>query len=84
MYTVGMKMGTSQYCSITRTQLVNALTSSSVFVYDSLIFIATSWAFMRNSHSDVSVKNGIRVMVFGRYLPAFSKSILRDGQAYYL
>jgi hypothetical protein len=33
---------------------------------------------------DVNMKNGIKVMVLGKHLPAFSKSILRDGQFYYL
>jgi len=57
---------------------------SSVFIHDGLIFMAASWAFMRNSFSDVNVTNSIKVMVFGRNLPAFSKSILQNGQAYFL
>jgi hypothetical protein len=83
--TIGVNIGTTKYCSFyLRTNLVNLLTSSSVFVHDGLIFIATSWAFMRNSFSDVNLENGIRVMVFGGNLPAFSKFILRDGQVYFL
>lgn len=82
--TVGASIKNTMYCLNTRSKLANSLTSSSVFIHDMLIFIATSWAFMRNSYSDVNVKNGIRVMVFGKDLPAFSRSILQDGQAYFL
>jgi len=53
-------------------------------MHETLVFVATSWAFMRRSYVDVNVKNGVSVMILGRHLPAFSKSILHDGQAYYL
>jgi hypothetical protein len=83
--TSGANIGTTKYCFLQhRTNLANLLTSASVFIHDSLVFIATSWAFMRISFSNVNVKNGIGVMVFGRNLTPFSKSILRDGQAYFL
>jgi hypothetical protein len=80
---IGAK-GTTKDCVDNRTEVATLLTFLPVFVHDGLIFIATSWALMRVSYSDLNVKRGIGVMVFGRHLPAFSKSILRDGQAYYL
>lgn len=83
--TIGVNIGATKYCLLhLRTDLDNLLTSSSVFVHDGLVFIATSWAFMMNSFSDINVENGIRVMVLGKNLPAFSRTILRDGQAYFL
>ena len=82
--TYGGNIGTTKYCLVLRTKMVNMLTSSSVFIHDLLIFIATSWGFMRNSYSDVNVENSIRVMIFGMELPAFSKSMLRNGQVYFL
>jgi hypothetical protein len=74
-------IGTTMFCLNLRTNLANALTSSSVFIFNLLIFIATSWTLMRNSYANVTIKNSIRVMVFGRALPAFST---RDEQAYFL
>src|SRR5260221_12305696 len=79
----GARIGNTKYCFDSRTRLADVLSSSSILIHDTLIFIAMSCAFMRISYSDPNVKNSIRVLVFGRYLPAFSKSVLRDGQAYY-
>ena len=80
----GRNFGSTKYCYQKLTDPTNALTSFSPFIHDSLIFLATSWAFMRNSYSGLCIKNIFRVAVLGRELPPFSKSILRDGQAYYL
>ena len=80
---IGVK-GSPKDCVDSRTEVATVLSFLPVFVHDGLIFIATSWALMRVSYPDVNVKRGFGVMVFGRHLPAFSKSILRDGQAYYL
>jgi len=82
--TTGGYIGSTMFCVNLRKNLAVALTASSVFILDLLIFMATSWALMRNSYADVTIKNSIKVMVFGRALPAFSQSILRDGQAYFL
>jgi hypothetical protein len=82
--TRALKIGTTKHCSDGKTELARLLASFSVVIHDSLIFLATSWALMRNSYSDISMKGSVRVMFLGRHLPAFSKSILRDGQAYYL
>jgi hypothetical protein len=53
-------------------------------VNDTLIFFATSWAIFMNVYVETSIKNGFDVMVLGRHVPAFSRSILQNGQAYYL
>ena len=82
--TFGRNIGSTKHCLVYKAKLASLLTPSSVFVHDTLIFIATSWGFMRNSYSDVNVENSIRVMIFGKHLPAFSKCILRNGQAYFL
>ena len=80
----GIHVSTTKYCYQTLTHLALALTSIPPFIHDSLIFMATSWGFMRNSYSDLCVKSMFRIVLSGKELPPFSKSILRDGQAYYL
>jgi len=80
----GISIGTTKYCDHGLTGLANALSLFCPFIHDSFLFGATSLALVRNSHSGDTVKNGIRVMVFGRDLPAFSRAMLREGQAYYL
>src|SRR5258707_3995113 len=55
--TVGKSIGTTKYCYQDISHLAHALSSFCPFVHDSLIFVATSWAFTRNSYSHVSFKN---------------------------
>ena len=53
-------------------------------INDTLTFLAVTWRLFRNSYVRNTLKNGIRLLVFGDYLPVFSKVLLQDGQAYYL
>ena len=53
-------------------------------INDTLTFLAVTWWLFRNSYVRRTLKNGIRLLVFGDYLPVFSKILLQDGQAYYL
>ena len=55
-------------------------------INDTVVFVAISWRLSRNSYdsSSYTLNGGIRLLIFGDYLPVFSKVILQDGQAYYL
>ena len=53
-------------------------------INDTLIFIAVTWRLSRNSYDPDTIGNGVRTLIFGDYLPVFSKALLHDGQAYYL
>ena len=81
---IGFNIGPTKYCHGRKTKIANTLSIFFPFLHDSLIFVATSWALMRNSYADINKKNGFEIMVLGRHLPTFSKSILHDGQFYYL
>ncbi|PPQ98316.1 hypothetical protein CVT26_013635 [Gymnopilus dilepis] len=77
-------LGNTNYC-------INGRPPSYIFavctvhlVNDVLVFLATSWKLMQMTHTEQNVRNGVRVMLFGDYLPAFSRSILKDGQLYFL
>ena len=61
-----------------------ALTTIIPLINDTLVFLAISWRLSRNSYEPYTVESGIRFLVFGDYLPVFSKALLRSGQAYYL
>jgi len=56
------------------------------FVNDTLIFVAITMRFAGSQGTSYAPRRGswIRVVLFGEYLPHFSKAMLRDGQAYYL
>ena len=53
-------------------------------INDTLAFLAISWRLYRNSYDPYTFQGGVRFLIFGDYLPAFSKALLQDGQAYYL
>ena len=53
-------------------------------INDSFVFLAISWRLTRNAYDQYTLENGIRFLIFGDYLPVFSKVLLKDGQAYYL
>ena len=55
-------------------------------INDTLVFLAITWRLSRNSYEPgpYTLKSGIRFLIFGDYLPVFSKALFRDGQAYYL
>ena len=61
-----------------------ALTTITPLINDTLVFLAITWRLFRNSYARPTLKSGFRFLVFGDYLPAFSRALLRDGQAYYL
>ncbi|KDR73141.1 hypothetical protein GALMADRAFT_722177 [Galerina marginata CBS 339.88] len=80
----GAYIGTTQYCI--HSQLEPYVTAACIvpFLNDILIFLATSWKLFQNAHAAMNIKNGVRIMIFGDYLPALSRGILKDGQAYFL
>ena len=61
-----------------------AATTIIPLINDTLAFIAISWRLSRNSYDPHTLESGIRMLIFGDYLPLFSKVLLQDGQAYYL
>jgi hypothetical protein len=60
-----------------------AVSSIIPLINDTLVFLAISWRLSRNAYP-LESGIGVRVFIFGEYLPLFSKVLLRDGQAYYL
>ena len=53
-------------------------------INDTLIFLAITWSLSRNSYEPYTLKNGVKISIFGDHLPVFSQVLLQDGQAYYL
>lgn len=52
---------------------------------DIIIFLAITWKLVQTSNQeDLSPRKGLVIAIFGRRLPSFSKTLLRDGQAYFL
>ncbi|KAF8914439.1 hypothetical protein CPB84DRAFT_1669070 [Gymnopilus junonius] len=77
-------IGPTGYCFISNIARYVGSSSMIFAINDTLVFCACTWRLMRNSYIEPDMKNGISIMVFGRHLPAFSRALLQDGQAYYL
>jgi len=77
-------IGTTNYCTNEAVKDYVALSGFIPFMNDTLIFFAITWRLMRTSYADQSVMNDFKTALFGKHLPAFSRGLLQDGQAYYL
>ena len=77
-------LGTTHYC--TNGSMDEYVVASGVIplVNDTLIFVAMTWRLVRGSRRGSIRTGGLWSFIFGRHLPAFSRSLLQDGQAYYL
>ena len=80
----GANIGPSRYCTTVGIKPYAAAGTITPLVNDSIVFFAISFRLSGNSWARRTLKNGVRVIVFGDYLPAFSKSMLQDGQVYFL
>lgn len=81
--TAGHK-GSTRYC--VNKYYAGYVASSAIapLVNDTLVFLAISWRLMQNALVGYDRNFCIWSMVSGRYMPAFSQALLRDGQVYYL
>ena len=61
-----------------------AATTIIPLINDTLVFLGISWRLSRNSYYPDTLESGLRLLIFGDYLPVFSRALLLDGQAYYL
>lgn len=80
----GVNLASTRYC-IDGTVKPYVTTATIIpLINDTFVFLAITWRLSRNSFARPTLKDGLRVWLFGDYLPIFSKAMLQDGQAYYL
>jgi hypothetical protein len=80
----GTNLDSTRYC-IDGTVKPYVTTATIIpLINDTLVFFAITWRLSCNSFARPTLKDGLRVWIFGDYLPIFSKAMLQDGQAYYL
>ena len=77
-------LGLTKYCTNGQLKLFVQITTIIPVINDTLVFLAISWRLYSNSYARPTLRNGLQVLIFGHYLPRFSKAMLQDGQAYYL
>jgi hypothetical protein len=80
----GINIGPTPDCITGGIKSYGAAGAITPLINDGIVFFAISLPLWRNSWASRTIKNGVRVMVFGDYLPVFSKSMLQEGQIYFL
>ncbi|PPQ64454.1 hypothetical protein CVT24_008464 [Panaeolus cyanescens] len=83
----GVNIGPTEYCATDRFENYVAAAVIVPLVYDTMVFVAISWRLMKEflvEDPAIHTISGVKALVFGDYLPAFSRSLLQDGQVYYL
>ncbi|KDR73856.1 hypothetical protein GALMADRAFT_71553 [Galerina marginata CBS 339.88] len=81
----GYNIGPTRHCSGGTLKPIVSSIAFGVLVNDSLIFVAISFRLMQIAQpEEMKLKEVLKAVVFGNNLPAFSRALLRDGQAYYL
>jgi hypothetical protein len=80
----GENIGPTPYCITGEIKLYSTAGAITPLINDTIMFFAISWRLWTNTWARRTVKNGFRAMVFGEYLPAFTRSLLQDGQIYFL
>ena len=48
-----------------------------LLINDTLVFMAVMVGLVKNTHLEPTLKEGIRVVMYGNYLPAFSRAIIK-------
>ena len=80
----GVNIGPTSYCLIGGLQAYAVSGVITPLINGTIVFFAISWRLWHNTWARRTIKNGVRVMIFGDYLPTFSRSMLQDGQVYFL
>jgi hypothetical protein len=80
----GVNIGPTSYCIDGEVESYVTAATIIPLINDTLVFLAISWRLFTNSYARPTFKDGLRVLIFGDYMPMFSKAMLHDGQAYYL
>ena len=84
MGVTGVQVPFTNYCFVVKSEVSWILTATGPILHDTLVFCATSWAFISHSYPRAKWRAMLGIVVRGDDLPPLSRSILRDGQAYFL
>jgi hypothetical protein len=80
----GINIGPTPYCITGVIKTYTVAATITPLINDGIMFFAISWRLCHNTLARRTVENSVRTMVFGDHLPVFSRSMLQDGQIYFL
>ncbi|KAH0581337.1 hypothetical protein H2248_012429 [Termitomyces sp. 'cryptogamus'] len=79
----GFHLGPTRYCISTEFKPYASAAPIAFTVNDTFVFFAISWRLL-SSGTLRCEKLDMKSLMLGKYLPAFSRALLQDGQVYYL
>ncbi|KAJ7854643.1 hypothetical protein B0H13DRAFT_2578790 [Mycena leptocephala] len=82
--TAGINIGPTPYCFIAELAPYIAVAPITRIIFDTAVFVATSYRLIDNNYIDYFWRAKFRVFLTGGSLPSFSRSLLADGQMYYI
>ncbi|KZT12693.1 uncharacterized protein LAESUDRAFT_668555 [Laetiporus sulphureus 93-53] len=77
-------IGPTPYCLNASLKAYVSAAGITPLIHDTLVFLAISFRLVMNAHGDDRLTTRVRTFWSGKYLPAISKALLQDGQAYYI
>ncbi|KAJ7441652.1 hypothetical protein B0H11DRAFT_2095864 [Mycena galericulata] len=77
-------IGPTQYCLVSKLAPYVGASAIMVTVYDTAVFFAISYRLLTNTYVVHSPRELMKALFSGAYLPSFSRSLLVDGQLYYM
>ena len=81
----GVNLGPTRRCLTGVIRFYSVAGTITPLINDTIVFFAISWRLCYNNNwGRPTVRNGVRMVIFGDHLPGFSKSLLQDGQIYFL
>jgi chromate transport protein ChrA len=78
------RIGPTKYCTTGTLKPFAVVCVIVPLVNDTLVLLAVTVGLATNTHLEPTLKQGIRTVMYGDYLPAFSRAMLRDNQMYYM
>ncbi|KAJ7079900.1 hypothetical protein C8R44DRAFT_653930 [Mycena epipterygia] len=85
--TAGANIGSTPYCMISRISPHDAASTITPTIFDTAVFVAISYRLMGHSTKESAHHSWMdksRAFLTGAYLPSLSRSILVQGQIYYM
>jgi hypothetical protein len=82
--TFATSLGSTKYCATSTVKPFAIACIIVPLVNDTLVLLAVTVGLAMNTHPETTLKQGIRMAMYGDYVPAFSRALLRDNQMYYL
>ncbi|KAJ7278019.1 hypothetical protein C8J57DRAFT_1308398 [Mycena rebaudengoi] len=80
----GANIGPTDFCLTASAKAYGGAITIAPMIHDTIVFLTISSRLFANSHRNLGLKGDFRAFWTGEYLPQFSKTVLQDGQVYYL